>query len=186
MKPMPIRYVRDMDAAQRFYEALGLTHSFTSRPPKHGGPPVWTELASATGWPRYCERSTILIARIRSSPPRCTSPSDPGTRYKHGMSGEQVPGPAGDSAAGAGRRDLDQRGAARSESGFGVGRQGQHQTVLATALLTAMGLAGHLPRPGSFIQLVAPVAIVDAARIEHVQVIPVPAEQDQDCRVQVA
>lgn len=46
---MPIRYVRDMDAARRFYEALGLTHSFTSRPPKHGGPPVWTELGSATG-----------------------------------------------------------------------------------------------------------------------------------------
>jgi predicted enzyme related to lactoylglutathione lyase len=46
---MPIRYVRDMAAARQFYEALGLTHSFTSRPPKHGGPAVWTELASAAG-----------------------------------------------------------------------------------------------------------------------------------------
>lgn len=46
---MPIRYVRDMAAAQRFYEALGLTHSFTSRLPRHGGPSVWTELASTAG-----------------------------------------------------------------------------------------------------------------------------------------
>lgn len=49
MKLMPIRYVRDMDAARRFYEALGLTHEFTSRKPRHGGPSVWTELSGEAG-----------------------------------------------------------------------------------------------------------------------------------------
>ena len=34
MRPMTIRYVQDMDAARRFYLALGLmTHDFTSRQP---------------------------------------------------------------------------------------------------------------------------------------------------------
>ena len=49
MKLMPIRYVRDVDAARRFYEALGLVHEFTSRKPRHGGPSVWTELAGEAG-----------------------------------------------------------------------------------------------------------------------------------------
>lgn len=48
MRPMPIRYVRDMDAARRFYQALGLAHDFTSRTPRRG-PPVWTELSSPRG-----------------------------------------------------------------------------------------------------------------------------------------
>ena len=48
MRPMPIRYVRDMDAARRFYETLGMSHSFTSRQPRRG-PSVWTELAGAGG-----------------------------------------------------------------------------------------------------------------------------------------
>jgi predicted enzyme related to lactoylglutathione lyase len=49
MKSMPIRYVHDMDAARRFYEALGFTHAFTSRKPRHGEPSVWTELAGSSG-----------------------------------------------------------------------------------------------------------------------------------------
>jgi predicted enzyme related to lactoylglutathione lyase len=49
MKPMPIRYVRDMDAASRFYEALGLAHEYTMRPPRHG-PSRWVELRGDEGW----------------------------------------------------------------------------------------------------------------------------------------
>jgi catechol 2,3-dioxygenase-like lactoylglutathione lyase family enzyme len=48
MRPMTIRYVRDMDAARRFYLALGLTHDFTSRKPRRG-PSVWTELSGTPG-----------------------------------------------------------------------------------------------------------------------------------------
>lgn len=48
MRPMTIRYVTDMDAARRFYLALGLTHDFTSRRPRRG-PSVWTELAGTPG-----------------------------------------------------------------------------------------------------------------------------------------
>jgi catechol 2,3-dioxygenase-like lactoylglutathione lyase family enzyme len=48
MRPMTIRYVKDMDAARRFYLALGLTHDFTSRKPRRG-PSVWTELAGTPG-----------------------------------------------------------------------------------------------------------------------------------------
>jgi catechol 2,3-dioxygenase-like lactoylglutathione lyase family enzyme len=48
MRPMTIRYVKDMEAARRFYLALGLTHDFTSRKPRRG-PSVWTELAGASG-----------------------------------------------------------------------------------------------------------------------------------------
>jgi predicted lactoylglutathione lyase len=45
---MTIRYVKDMEAARRFYLALGLTHDFTSRQPRRG-PSVWTELAGTPG-----------------------------------------------------------------------------------------------------------------------------------------
>lgn len=48
MRPMTIRYVTDMDAARKFYLALGLTHDFTSRKPRRG-PSVWTELAGTPG-----------------------------------------------------------------------------------------------------------------------------------------
>jgi predicted enzyme related to lactoylglutathione lyase len=48
MRPMPIRYVRDMDAAGRFYEALGLTVEFTSRAPRTG-PAKWVELDGGSG-----------------------------------------------------------------------------------------------------------------------------------------
>lgn len=48
MRPMTIRYVKDMEAARRFYLALGLTHSFTSRQPRRG-PSVWTELTGTPG-----------------------------------------------------------------------------------------------------------------------------------------
>jgi catechol 2,3-dioxygenase-like lactoylglutathione lyase family enzyme len=48
MRPMTIRYVKDMDAARRFYLALGLTHDFTSRKPRRG-PSVWTELTGTPG-----------------------------------------------------------------------------------------------------------------------------------------
>ncbi len=50
MRVMAIRYVRDVDGARRFYQALGLTIEFASRRPRKGGPSVWTELAgSGTG-----------------------------------------------------------------------------------------------------------------------------------------
>jgi catechol 2,3-dioxygenase-like lactoylglutathione lyase family enzyme len=48
MRPMTIRYVKDMEAARRFYLALGLTHDFTSRKPRRG-PSMWTELAGTPG-----------------------------------------------------------------------------------------------------------------------------------------
>jgi predicted lactoylglutathione lyase len=48
MRAMTIRYVKDMDAARRFYETLGLTHEFTSRKPRRG-PSVWTELTGTPG-----------------------------------------------------------------------------------------------------------------------------------------
>jgi catechol 2,3-dioxygenase-like lactoylglutathione lyase family enzyme len=47
MRVMAIRYVRDVDAARRFYEALGLTLDFASRRPRRGGPSTWTELAGS-------------------------------------------------------------------------------------------------------------------------------------------
>jgi catechol 2,3-dioxygenase-like lactoylglutathione lyase family enzyme len=49
MKPMPIRYVHDMAAAQAFYEALGLTLEVAQRPPKDGPQPHWIELAGSAG-----------------------------------------------------------------------------------------------------------------------------------------
>lgn len=48
MKVTPIRYVRDLPSAQRFYQALGLEHDFTSRPTRHGFS-VWSELNAASG-----------------------------------------------------------------------------------------------------------------------------------------
>jgi predicted enzyme related to lactoylglutathione lyase len=48
MRAMPIRYVRDMAGARRFYEALGLSHDFTSRRNRRGHS-VWTELLAETG-----------------------------------------------------------------------------------------------------------------------------------------
>jgi catechol 2,3-dioxygenase-like lactoylglutathione lyase family enzyme len=49
VKPMPIRYVRDMGAARTFYEALGLTLDFISRKPRRGPSPVWAELSGSGG-----------------------------------------------------------------------------------------------------------------------------------------
>lgn len=43
MKPNALRYVRDMEAARRFYGVLGLHEDFASRPPRHG-PSMWVEL----------------------------------------------------------------------------------------------------------------------------------------------
>lgn len=48
MTPMPIRYVHDVDAARRFYEALGLRLDFASRPPRRG-PTMWVELGGERG-----------------------------------------------------------------------------------------------------------------------------------------
>lgn len=48
MRPVSIRYVRDMDAARRFYEALGLAVDFVSRQPRHG-PSRWVELCGEPG-----------------------------------------------------------------------------------------------------------------------------------------
>jgi predicted lactoylglutathione lyase len=47
MRVMAIRYVRDVEGARRFYEALGLTLDFVSRRPRKGGAPAWTELAGS-------------------------------------------------------------------------------------------------------------------------------------------
>jgi catechol 2,3-dioxygenase-like lactoylglutathione lyase family enzyme len=47
MRVMAIRYVRDVDGARRFYEAVGLTLDFVSRKPRRGGAPGWTELAGS-------------------------------------------------------------------------------------------------------------------------------------------
>jgi catechol 2,3-dioxygenase-like lactoylglutathione lyase family enzyme len=48
MRVTPIRYVRDLPSAQRFYEALGLGRGFTSRPTRHGHS-MWSELEAASG-----------------------------------------------------------------------------------------------------------------------------------------
>jgi catechol 2,3-dioxygenase-like lactoylglutathione lyase family enzyme len=48
VKAMPIRYVRDMAAARRFYEALGLEVTFASRQPRTG-PVRWVELGGHAG-----------------------------------------------------------------------------------------------------------------------------------------
>jgi catechol 2,3-dioxygenase-like lactoylglutathione lyase family enzyme len=45
VKLMPIRYVHDMDAARRFYEALGLSFDVATRPPRTG-PSRWVELTA--------------------------------------------------------------------------------------------------------------------------------------------
>jgi catechol 2,3-dioxygenase-like lactoylglutathione lyase family enzyme len=49
MRVMAIRYVRDVDSARHFYQALGLTLEFASRRPRRGGPSSWTELAGSGG-----------------------------------------------------------------------------------------------------------------------------------------
>jgi catechol 2,3-dioxygenase-like lactoylglutathione lyase family enzyme len=48
VRVMPIRYVRDVAEARRFYQALGLRHDFTSRQNRRGVS-VWTELLADTG-----------------------------------------------------------------------------------------------------------------------------------------
>jgi catechol 2,3-dioxygenase-like lactoylglutathione lyase family enzyme len=49
MRVMAIRYVRDVESARRFYQALGLTLEFASRRPRRGGSSVWTELGGSGG-----------------------------------------------------------------------------------------------------------------------------------------
>jgi len=49
MRVMAIRYVRDVESARQFYQALGLTIEFASRRPRRGGPSSWTELAGSGG-----------------------------------------------------------------------------------------------------------------------------------------
>lgn len=48
MRPMPIRYVRDLPAARSFYEALGLRVDFAGRPSRRGRT-RWVELAGPDG-----------------------------------------------------------------------------------------------------------------------------------------
>ncbi|MGH3679973.1 MAG: VOC family protein [Natronosporangium sp.] len=48
MTPIPIRYVQDMEAARRFYQALGLRFGFAERPPRRG-PTQWVELHGGEG-----------------------------------------------------------------------------------------------------------------------------------------
>ncbi len=49
MRVMAIRYVRDVENARRFYQALGLTLEFASRRPRRGGQSAWTELGGSGG-----------------------------------------------------------------------------------------------------------------------------------------
>jgi catechol 2,3-dioxygenase-like lactoylglutathione lyase family enzyme len=48
MRPIAIRYVRDVDAARVFYEALGMTREYTERPTRRGLV-MWTELTGDGG-----------------------------------------------------------------------------------------------------------------------------------------
>jgi catechol 2,3-dioxygenase-like lactoylglutathione lyase family enzyme len=48
MRPLAIRYVRDMEASQRFYTALGLRVDFAGRAPRRGGS-RWVELVGGQG-----------------------------------------------------------------------------------------------------------------------------------------
>jgi catechol 2,3-dioxygenase-like lactoylglutathione lyase family enzyme len=48
MKPVAIRYVRDVDEARKFYQALGLAYEYGQRPSRRGTI-VWTELTGAGG-----------------------------------------------------------------------------------------------------------------------------------------
>jgi predicted enzyme related to lactoylglutathione lyase len=67
MRVMAIRYVRDVENARRFYQALGLTLEFASRRPRSGGQSVWTELAGSGGanlalhqWDDECDNRVQL------------------------------------------------------------------------------------------------------------------------------
>jgi predicted enzyme related to lactoylglutathione lyase len=48
MKPIVIRYVRDVASARPFYEALGLTRDYSTRPTRRG-PVMWTEMTGDGG-----------------------------------------------------------------------------------------------------------------------------------------
>jgi catechol 2,3-dioxygenase-like lactoylglutathione lyase family enzyme len=48
MRPIAIRYVRDVDAASAFYEALGMTREYSERPTRRGLV-MWTELTGEGG-----------------------------------------------------------------------------------------------------------------------------------------
>jgi catechol 2,3-dioxygenase-like lactoylglutathione lyase family enzyme len=48
MRPIPIRYVRDLPAVQRFYEALGLRVDFAGRASRRGRT-RWVELVGSSG-----------------------------------------------------------------------------------------------------------------------------------------
>jgi catechol 2,3-dioxygenase-like lactoylglutathione lyase family enzyme len=48
MRPLALRYVRDVAAARRFYEALGLEVDFASRPTRHGTT-TWVEMVGGRG-----------------------------------------------------------------------------------------------------------------------------------------
>lgn len=48
MRPLALRYVRDVAAARRFYEALGLEVDFASRPTRHGTT-TWVEMTGGPG-----------------------------------------------------------------------------------------------------------------------------------------
>jgi predicted enzyme related to lactoylglutathione lyase len=48
MKPVAIRYVRDVARARGFYQALGLRHEYSTRPTRKGSV-MWTELTGDGG-----------------------------------------------------------------------------------------------------------------------------------------
>lgn len=48
MKPVAIRYVRDVERALGFYQALGLRQDYNTRPTRKG-PVMWTEMTGDGG-----------------------------------------------------------------------------------------------------------------------------------------
>jgi len=48
MKPIAIRYVRDVERAHGFYQALGLRLDYSTRPTRKG-PVMWTEMTGDGG-----------------------------------------------------------------------------------------------------------------------------------------
>lgn len=69
MQPMPIRYVRDVPGAQRFYEALGLRVGFAGPAPRRGGT-RWVELVGAAG-------ATMALHYVEAPDDSAAAPAGP-------------------------------------------------------------------------------------------------------------
>lgn len=79
MRPMPIRYVRDLPASQRFYEALGLRLDFAGRAPRQGGT-RWVELvgpAKAVMALHYADDADVPITGDTRGVPAASESQEP-------------------------------------------------------------------------------------------------------------